>query len=313
MINLANKVHINAYPFEGEHLVSLMARHHLYSGFKRYKASVGTISQDYTKQTPLEIVRPLYRDVYDAFSPTMGYKEFLSKFTLYPYYESFLPDPDRQIRSSETLIADRIHKVNFASEWRHCSSCAEEDLDTVGVTFYNIRHQLPGMTVCLKHNQPLMMSCKKCQGNRRYLDKIGMPHPTHCPSCKSSYESIEGYMDEDIHWLLTTSEQLLSSEAKSFNLAHLQKQYRNYLGLQAEGVRHTVSDQKRIIEVQNALNEYFSMDLYRQLFTSNSSNRRYRFTGMPINLMAFNQKAFLPLSHLLVIRMLFGELKNVPK
>ena len=51
---------------------------------------------------------------------------------------------------------------------RHCSRCAQSDIDRFGVAYWHLEHQLPGTTLCLDHEVPLVQSAAKSTGLYRF-------------------------------------------------------------------------------------------------------------------------------------------------
>lgn len=54
-------------------------------------------------------------------------------------------------------------KTGVALSLRYCSRCAKHHQSTQGMTLWRVRHQLPGVVVCLEHGQPLVEQMKERQ------------------------------------------------------------------------------------------------------------------------------------------------------
>ena len=51
---------------------------------------------------------------------------------------------------------------------KHCSRCAQNDIARFGVAYWHLEHQLPGTTLCLDHEVPLVQSGMKSTGLYRF-------------------------------------------------------------------------------------------------------------------------------------------------
>ncbi|ELY5141612.1 TniQ family protein [Vibrio parahaemolyticus] len=93
----------------------------------------------------------------------------------------------------DAIHAYTLHNVN----WRFCPTCAEEDSDLYGISYYHQRHQIPGVFHCYKHGEPLISGCKSCGFELKDTTRICVP-PTDskCPSCGSGMTPDIGYFDD---------------------------------------------------------------------------------------------------------------------
>ncbi len=48
------------------------------------------------------------------------------------------------------------NKFAFHSSWKYCSSCISEDTNIYGHSIWHVKHQLPSITHCYKHQLPLL-------------------------------------------------------------------------------------------------------------------------------------------------------------
>lgn len=72
--------HINTAPLPDEHLVGMLGRHHMFSGFRTYKKALSEISADVTRQYPSAVDRPLYLDLFNQLGSGETYHGFLCAF-----------------------------------------------------------------------------------------------------------------------------------------------------------------------------------------------------------------------------------------
>ena len=141
---------------------------------------------------------------------------------------------------------------------------------------------------------------------------MGLPTESHSPTYNAEYATLDGYMDDDIDWVLRTSVRLLNNEFPALNLSVLQRAYRDYIGVGVQSGYRSAAEIKRLAEVQRELDNHFASALYERLFDIDAYNGFRKFMALSISQMAYKDKLFLPICHLLFIRMLFGEIENIP-
>lgn len=90
-------------------------------------------------------------------SRVVSYHELLS-MTLYPVYQAFASD--RKIEQMEEFLANGFRPgallPRLTPKYRVCKQCQMEDMDTYGVSYLHISHQIPGIILCLKHKTSLV-------------------------------------------------------------------------------------------------------------------------------------------------------------
>ncbi len=97
--------------------------------------------------------------------------------TLLPYYLAFQP-MERRTRLLELALRGDLArlkaslglyatKLGAAHPLKACVACMEEDVDQHGVAYWHVAHQFPGVWMCLRHDQPLLVASEKWNGVHR--------------------------------------------------------------------------------------------------------------------------------------------------
>jgi hypothetical protein len=97
-------------------------------------------------------------------------KTIIQNNTLFPVFRPFLGKPcsKTSIPSSKFPRNDDVthlpkHVVGMSGDAKLCVSCTEEDERTHGVAYWHRSHQIPGVSVCWKHQEQLISSCPNCR------------------------------------------------------------------------------------------------------------------------------------------------------
>jgi hypothetical protein len=149
-----------------------------YSGVGRLWDALGRCSQrklfeeSFSGRRPgyLSFDLPIGLDGWAAWLPPgspYAAKVILEAHTLFPYYAA-LSEPNTISAVRATMLGEkkgreRVHArlglLPAGNAWRcglrYCVRCARRDSDVFGVAIWRRLHQLPGVLVCLEHDQPL--------------------------------------------------------------------------------------------------------------------------------------------------------------
>lgn len=308
-------VHFNTVLRSDEHLLSMLGRHHVLSGFRTYRASLKSLSGDLTNQVPSIIDRPIYRDLFCMLKPNKSYLEFLKAHTLFNVYEPFIPDALCNIEGKEVLKPKLTNTFQITHEWRFCKSCMAEDFDNQTMPYFRSAHQLPTVSVCLEHSEHLYLLCNTCHNRDRSMDRIGYPSGINCKACSKGLPITDSYIDEDVSWLHSTLGRLLVGDIKLPNLKQLQAAYRSNLNINDYALDPSTENRRKISIAQKALDNYFDSRLYSAFFSNCDINQGTKKTNtLHLSNIACDQKTiFSPVVHLLLIRMLFCDIDSIPK
>jgi hypothetical protein len=63
-----------------------------------------------------------------------------------------------QIRSNKILLPSGYDTKHYAfgNNWKYCQHCVEEDIKQYGHSFWHVKHQIPSITHCYRHNSLLI-------------------------------------------------------------------------------------------------------------------------------------------------------------
>ncbi|WP_343291661.1 TniQ family protein [Vibrio harveyi] len=310
----APMAHVQLLP--GEHVLSVLGRAHLYSSYRKMTDSLGEITDDLGVLSPGTIWRPAYNHVHQQWGEWLSLEEFAARHTLLNYYTPFTPSGSiPQINEEPRLAPPSARVVRYTTQWRYCPECAERDVESYGVPYFHFEHQLPCLTHCQEHQSPLKSVCLGCGNDWQKLGKLlGPPLLAECAQCGTPLGTVDSYWDEDVAWLQKVSLRLLKGEFAELNLAQLQSAYQQWLGLGPRSGVLNLKDRLIVKEAQIKLENHFDPRLFRLIFTNaDTSEQSKRTPTVSIYKAAFKDVALPPVVHLLLIRMMFGELERIPK
>ena len=97
--------------------------------------------------------------------------KLLNEHTVIPFFRSFVCESNYHKVISLIYSGDtkRIHKylsitanrVNDTSELLYCPKCSKCDIQNKGVAYWHVKHQLPGVSACVKHGLKLIPYVKQ--------------------------------------------------------------------------------------------------------------------------------------------------------
>ncbi len=301
----------------GEHALGPLARLFLYSSYRSMAEPVSYVTQDFRALKPGVIWRQGYSDIHNHWRSDLPLHDFAKQHTLINFYRPFLPEKYNQCVDRKLgLLAPSIRVVRYTTTWRYCSECAIEDVETHGFPYFHVMHQLPGVTYCHEHDTILRSGCQACGNDWQKLGKLlAPPLNDMCDHCFSAIGTIESFRDDDVTWIQQMAHRLLMGDFNHMTLTQLQSAYRQWLGI---GPRQGVLNMKErsvVQDAQNQIDNALDPRLYRLLFTNaNNGGNQNRSVVLSLYQAAFAEgKLISPIVHLILIRVMFGELDNVPK
>ena len=306
--------HFNAVIRKDEHVLSMLARHHMLSGYRTYRTALKGISTDLSRQYPSAVDRPIYHDIYTSVSSDESYIDFLKAHTLFNVYEPFMPKQVKNLQGETILYPSSYNRFNTSHEWRFCLSCVADNNELGEMPYFQLAHQLPSVSVCHKHQERLYSSCTACHINGKNIDRIGCPAGSHCQFCNKELSPMNSYLDDDMDWLHRTLLKLLSAKVIMPEINKLLGAYQHALGINKFERGFTVADRNRLESLQLELDNHFDPRLYHAIFNNcDKSNFIKRTPSLHLYKAAYQHKTFFsPVVHLLIIRMLFGDIDNIP-
>lgn len=140
-------------PFEDELLYSLVSRYHYVSGNKTTDKTLFELFYIQDKNFPSYLINfiQLYKNKIITFNDSN--LENININATFIRYNTNLFKNDRHHREIPSKIYD-----NFTNwTYRFCPKCLEEELEN-SIPYWHTTHNLPGVTLCLKHNCKLKNS-----------------------------------------------------------------------------------------------------------------------------------------------------------
>jgi hypothetical protein len=313
---LENSATINFDILPGEHLLGALGRYHHLSSYRLMSKSLGGISFDAKSLCPQAYNRTIFKDLHFGMTNEEDdYFSFLQPRTLVNFYRPFAPEGLFSSQTPSAIFPKSNHDFNRSKNWQWCPLCVPEDIDSFGVPYFHVEHQLPAMTHCYRHKTPLLIRCDDCILYRSKVEIVGVvPTPESCEKCFNNIDEKHAFFDDDMEWLNRTSLKLLSSDKLPFNLMQLQSAYQKFLGVGPINGRRSVKEIKSISKAQLRLENTFSPKLFKAIFKKANVVASHRIvSNLYIPNAAFYPNVFLsPIIHLLIIRMMFGEIENIP-
>lgn len=303
-----------------EHALSPLGRYHKLSSYRRFNKAVANLTHDVPSLCPAALSRSAFRNLQQACaSDEQHYEDFLSAHTLYDFYKPFTPvSLLNGLVDEKPILPEGYRNIRHTRSWRWCSDCVNADIFEYGFPYFHKEHQLPLMTRCFTHHRALLSGCEYCDVDWKKLDKLSMPNEKgECPHCNATIAPLDGFHDQDMTWLQETSLLLLRGYSPGFDLVTLQAAYQKWLGVpyrrEATGVLSLV-EREVLAEAQFKLDNHFDPRLYHAIFTNTDVDpRKKRSPSLALFKAVFKPDLFLsPIIHLMIIRMMFGNLTNTP-
>lgn len=306
-------------PYPGEILYSVIARYHQLSANSRVEQ---TMIEIYGVKSALAVTLPSlaqclikkipWKDNYDE-------QSFINKNTLLTYYLPFLPESNKQqvkaIMSNNNqnyihiFLGDLTKTLRRSTHLKYCARCVEEDLKKFGEAYWHRIHQVQGCFYCLKHNRILSSGCEEC--GFHFTPKKNKLHglKEFCPCCGSdlTFQNqgwcplISKYRTElmeicsDVHDLLENHTVWEKWAFKDWHTHYVNKLIASKFCSEQNKVRY-----KKI--------KYFFQRFYGKAFLE--------LVNCNLDVSSWLKEcikcdhAIHPLKHILLIRFLFGSLKD---
>jgi len=242
-----------------EHILSVLARWFDGTGRNDFLMTSKRVSTNLSKLNASTIWRPVYSDLISHYADTTGVNKIISEHTLVPYYRPFITKPQY------TLLQDAIttgarHKVIPSLQnnvtgvymWRWCQSCADEDYEEYGVTYWHTYHQIPTMLRCYKHQTALVSMCQSCDFKYMSFQRHWLPPVNgECLECGEIVEVPTVLKSTTSYWLDAVSIALQQKQT-DLTLNVLLELMREKLGYQCLPRNIPLALRKEVVEIQKA-------------------------------------------------------------
>lgn len=164
-------------PNPDEMLYSWLARYGTRSGYLSYKSVVEDLYVNpYVRPNP-EFMNKMTESAIDGIRKYMSLEEMIFNHTMYPYYARFYPKEVKKAAFNElkenpenirNVLTDSLRRYGESRYLRYCPICLKEDRESEkGEGYWRRSHQLPGVTVCPKHQCYLCDSEVLINGTRK--------------------------------------------------------------------------------------------------------------------------------------------------
>lgn len=157
-----------AYP--DEILASLLTRLKLYNGSGLWRSLLEEAG--YGRRTISQFFRPLMQDTkLDSLLASIGYSypRMVQELSILPFWLCFNQATGVRFRINVKAAGGRLSKLSnlghtlFAPGARYCPACLWEDIADHGEPYVHRTHQLPVVSVCIKHGVALRFACPACR------------------------------------------------------------------------------------------------------------------------------------------------------
>lgn len=217
-------------PAEGEAIFSVVGRCAERLGISNRELMTIMTGQRYvtTLFSPLPGYLSKIASAMPSGHPWQDISELINKHTALPYFTYFHPNDKRLLNlnslakaeNSQPLIVGMgltMYRTPVAPKSpRFCVQCIIEQTENFGFTYFHLAHQLPGVTVCWKHNEILYDGCIHCGSYPLPRKKLTMPGQCLCPSFKAKVVSIQP-ITEGAKWLARNSAHILTHNLSEDN------------------------------------------------------------------------------------------------
>jgi len=152
---------MNTFPIfkviEGETVFSVISRYHAIAGYFNHSTCVSNIFDKRKKRIHPYLPNALVQ-FSDYFQEPL--EKVLYQRTLFPLFLATLDDAQaKKLRSSMLgLVGSPFHisltpqySLNLFAGHKYCPICAIKDLEKIGISYWHIEHQIPGISTCSKH------------------------------------------------------------------------------------------------------------------------------------------------------------------
>jgi len=163
-------LHLFPTPYPDELLYSVVCRYHIRSGNITVQQTRSDLSflnngNSYSHILPSKLGH-LSKQL--PFACSLTVEQLIENHTLFPYYRSYLTYKEQTVlknfmigkKTRSIALLAKIPKLELynSSNLKFCSLCLEQDLKIYGETYWHRSHQMPGITICLNHDQQLLES-----------------------------------------------------------------------------------------------------------------------------------------------------------
>jgi hypothetical protein len=167
------------------------------------------------------------------FASSLTVEQLIENHTLFPYYRNYLTYKEQTAlknfmvgkKARSIALLAKIPKLELYNppHLKYCSLCLEEDLKIYGETYWHRSHQMPGIKICLTHDQALCDSkVTKEEISRTFI----LPTSSNCCGKELNYDnSVRGKLSVFAKKIIDETNQ----PSEFISLKHLRDSYQQLL------------------------------------------------------------------------------------
>lgn len=296
------------------HFPSLYPDELLYSGIARYHQMSGNLAQKHTIRelfgdrlvcatvdlpSHLELLASRVHNLYSC-------EQLIQNHTLFPYYACFLNGDEiaqaemlmkrgtaqGMVHSSLGLLATKVKSPKFLRFCRECYKAEAKECEP----YWHRFHQLPGVSICPVHKQPLNVSNIHCATHNHKFEFVALS------KIKEEYFSevnVDARWSENLAYIAEQSASILTSHWQT-------KTIPSYKNLLYEQGYITAKGRVKFKELLIQFRQFYSDELLQHLnceVTTVSETWLHKLSRNP-------EEIIHPLRHLLMVRFLDGTFNS---
>lgn len=149
--------------YPDESVYSYLCRLYAHSGYVWHRGFANEVFERWNENPEYNFINTLNKQFRDTLESFIPFNKLILEHTLFTYYARFLPKENR-IKAYEHAMTNKtyIHKYlpipNGKKDYylRYCPRCVEEDRHKNGECYFHIKHLIPSVHICSKHNCELV-------------------------------------------------------------------------------------------------------------------------------------------------------------
>jgi len=296
-------------PYPDELLYSILARYHLRSSNTSSKDTLRDLFEYDSAIATIDLPSHLNKLCSNLPAGSkLSCSEIIDNHTMYPLYAPFLPKK-RARKVKKMMLSERGNAIHMSSgimasgviskkNLLFCPKCFDEDILMFGEPYWHRVHQIPGVFVCHIHDV-ILQKLKLDKWNRHKYISLPLEKPM------GNFIIDENKIDNKTRKLLYE----FALEVKKFldlkNVPNLYNSKKTYMNMLHEKGYLTANNRIRQIKLHEQFLLFYGDEFLNLLSSSISNNNSWL-----ADLVRKSKKAQHSIRHLLLIKFLFGSIKE---